>query len=191
MKAVAPPYSWMNPVLEVRDTGQYGLGVFARADVSKDKTLFVAGGSILTLEDEDNLPPECADMPIEISEWFSIGPRTPEEIPLMPQHYVNHSCDPNAGWKGQLFIAAMRDIRAGEEICYDYAMVMQSNDRSSTYWTMPCRCGSPACRGQIAENDWMRPELQARYDGWFAWHLQRKIDQARQNPMQPDSGGGA
>lgn len=172
----ATPYSWMHPALEVRETGRYGLGVFAKTTIPKETTLFVCGGPILTLEDEDHLPPECVDMPIEISEWFSIGPRTPEEIPLMPQHYVNHSCDPNAGWHGQLFMVAMRDIGAGEEICYDYAMIMHSNETSATYWTMPCRCGSPHCRGLVAEDDWTRPELQARYDGWFAWHLQRKLD---------------
>ncbi len=175
----APPYSWMHPALEVRETERYGLGVFAKATIPKGTTLFVCGGPILTLEDEDHLPPECVDMPIEISEWFSMGPRTPEEIPLMPQHYVNHSCDPNAGWHGQLFLVAMRDIRAGEEICYDYAMVMHSNPESGSYWTMECHCGSSLCRGKVAEDDWTRPEFQASYNGWFAWHLQRKLDAGR------------
>lgn len=186
-----PPYSWMHPLLEVRDTQRYGLGVFAKVPIPKEATLFVCGGPILTLEDEDNLPPECADKPIEISEWFSMGPRTPEEIPLMPEHYINHACDPNAGWKGQLFIAAMRDIGAGEEICFDYAMVMHSNDQSATYWKMSCHCGSPLCREEVAENDWLRPELQARYDGWFAWHLQTKLDAAKSSTLaNPNSGGG-
>lgn len=179
------PYSWMNPKLGVRDTNRYGLGVFALEDIAAREMLFVCGGAILTLEDEDNLPPECADMPIEISEWFSIGPRTPGEIPLMPQHYVNHSCAPNAGWNGQLFLVAMRQIRAGEEVCYDYAMVMHSNAKSASFWTMPCRCGLPWCRKVVTEDDWMRPELQARYDGWCQWYLQEKINALREGTKQP------
>ncbi len=55
----APPYSWMHPALEieVRETGLYGLGVFARTTIPKETTLFVCGGPILTLGDEDHLPP--------------------------------------------------------------------------------------------------------------------------------------
>jgi hypothetical protein len=181
----------MHPSLEVRDTGRYGLGVFAKATIAKGTTLFVCGGPILTLADEDNLPPKCADKCIEISEWFSMGPRTPEEIPLMPQQYVNHSCDPNAGWHGQLFMVAMRVIHEGEEICYDYAMVMQSNEKSATYWTMPCHCKQHHCRGRVTEDDWLRPELQTRYNGWFAWHIQEKIDAGRiPRRSTPDLSGG-
>ena len=31
------------------------------------------------------------------------------------------------------------------------------------------------CRGTITGKDWMKPELQAKYNGWFCWYLQRKI----------------
>jgi hypothetical protein len=166
----------MHTALIVRDTGHYGLGIFAREAIPADTLLIACGGPILTIEDENNLPPECSDLFIEISEWHSFGPRNAKKIPLMPQHYVNHSCEPNAGWKGQIFLMAMRDIRSGEQITYDYAMVMHSNQQSACYWTMNCECGSSLCRGVIAEDDWMRPELQLRYDGWFNWHLQQKVN---------------
>ena len=77
--------------------------------------MIACGGPILTIEDENQLPDECADLPIEISESHSFGPRIAEEIPLLPQHYVNHSCNPNAGWKGRIFLMAMRDIQPGDE----------------------------------------------------------------------------
>ena len=41
---------------------------------------------------------------------------------------------------------------------------------------MACRCGSPRCRGTVTGKDWMKPELQEKYRGWFCWFLQRKID---------------
>jgi uncharacterized protein len=176
MKSPKQSYSWMHSALEVRDTGKYGLGVFATHALQQETLLIACGGPILTIEDENHLPGECADLFIEISECHSFGPRTAEEIPLMPQHYVNHSCNPNAGWKGQIFLMAMRDIQAGEEITYDYAMVMHSNPQSTSYWTMRCLCGSALCRREIAEDDWMLPELQARCDGWFNWHHQNKVD---------------
>jgi hypothetical protein len=83
-------YSWMHPALSVRDTARYGLGVFASGTIPPETLLIVCGGSILTIDDENHLPPECTDLPIEISEWHSIGPRRAEEVPLMPQHYLHH-----------------------------------------------------------------------------------------------------
>jgi uncharacterized protein len=178
MKRPKPLFSWMNPKLDVRQTDRYGKGVFAKEAIKKGEMLFVMGGYILTIEDENNLKGIIADKPIEISEYFSIGPRNSADLDRMPQHYVNHSCNPNAGFKGQIFMMAMRKI-AGGEITYDYAMVMHPNKKSTSYFKIPCLCGAKNCRGYIAEDDWQRPELQKKYDGWFQWFLQEKIDKLK------------
>jgi hypothetical protein len=65
--------------------------------------------------------------------------------------WINHACDPNAGIEKGLGpdgaawarIVARRDIRAGEEVCYDYAFPDELAE--------PCACGSSACRGRIVE----------------------------------------
>ena len=168
----------MNPHLKVAPTGRYGKGVFAQGNLYKGDMLFVMGGSILDIEDENRLRGIVADKPNELSERFSIGPRNAAELRRMPQHYVNHSCHPNAGFRGQVFMVAMRDIALGEEITYDYAMVMHPNPESATFFTMQCQCQSPQCRGLVTENDWQIPELQHRYSGYFQWFLQEKIDSA-------------
>jgi hypothetical protein len=176
---VSHMFSWMHPGLEIRETGRYGKGMFATQNFGKDEILMVMGGYILTVEDENRLTGIVADKPIEISDRFSIGPRNPEDLPRMPQHYVNHSCQPNAGFKGQIFLVAMRPISTGEEITFDYAMVMHSSPKSTVIFCMQCCCGSPSCRGIIAEDDWQKPELQKRYDGYFQWFLQTKVDNLR------------
>ena len=109
-------FSWMNQNLEVKDTKKYGKGVFAKKDIKKGETLFVMGGYILTIDDENKLKGIVADKPIEISNQFSIGPRTAFDLKKMPQHYVNHGCNPNAGFKGQIFMLAMKKIRKDEVI---------------------------------------------------------------------------
>jgi SET domain-containing protein len=162
-----------------KNTGENGEGVFTRKNIKKDEMLMVLGGYILTIKDENNLRGIVADKPIEISEEFSIGPLEPSDLELMPQHYINSSCDPNAGFKGQIFLVAMRNIKKGEEIAYDYAMVMNSNEKSNSYFKIKCLCGSKNCRGYIAEDDWKIPELQKRYDGYFQWHLQKKINKIK------------
>jgi SET domain-containing protein len=64
--------------------------------------------------------------------------------------WINHSCDPNAEIElGQdargpwARIVAVRPVRAGEEVSYDYAF--------SAELAEPCRCGSPLCRGFIVD----------------------------------------
>lgn len=158
-----------------RKTGKYNKAIFAKEDIRKGEMLFVMGGYILTIEDDNKAKGVVADKAIEISDIFFVGPRKPSDLDRMPQHYVNHSCDPNAGFKGQIFMVAMRNIREGKEITYDYAMVMNAHPASNTYFKMKCLCGTKKCRGTITEDDYKRPELQERYDGYFQWFLQERI----------------
>lgn len=190
-------FSWMNPKLVIKNTNRYGYadlahihngkktykkmegegnGVFANDDIKKDEILFAMGGYILTIEDENNLRGIVSDKPIEISEDFSIGPRKASDLPKMPQHYVNHSCDPNAGFDGQIFMVAMKKIRKGDEIVFDYGMIMHPNSKSDSLFTFNCLCDTKKCRKIISENDWKRPDLQKRYNGYFQYYLQKKID---------------
>jgi len=68
--------------------------------------------------------------------------------------YINHSCDPNceAVTEGkQIFIYALKTIRPGEELVYDYSYprsgdAEEDKERERFY---PCRCGAPTCRGTI------------------------------------------
>ncbi|MEI6154430.1 MAG: SET domain-containing protein [Deltaproteobacteria bacterium] len=106
-------FSWMNPKLEIRKTGRYGKGVYARQGIKKGETLFVMGGYILTIDDDNKAKDIVADKAIEISDIFFVGPRKPSDLARMPQHYVNHSCNPNTGFKGQIFMVAMRSVRGG------------------------------------------------------------------------------
>jgi hypothetical protein len=72
----------------------------------------------------------------------------------------------------------MRDIAPGEEITFDYAMVL-SETAGVPYEGFDCRCGSPRCRGRVTDADWRRPDLQSRYDGWFSWYLRERIERLR------------
>ncbi len=168
-------FSWLNPKLEIKNTSKYGKGIFAKADIARDETLIVMGGYIFDIEAENHLNEFNQDKPIEISDEFSFCPKSESDMDLMPQHYVNHSCNPNSGFKGSNFLVAMRDINVGEEILYDYAMIISSNPKSTGYFKMECLCGSKNCRGMIDEEGWKNPELQRKYKGYFQWYLEEKI----------------
>ena len=66
-----------------------------------------------------------------------------------PANFINHSCEPNAGYDGADAIVALRRISAGEEICMDYGTFSFSFDHEFT-----CQCRSPWCRGQVRRDDW-------------------------------------
>jgi SET domain-containing protein len=72
--------------------------------------------------------------------------------------WINHSCDPNAevevGMNPNAVdrapwarIVALRPVRAGEEIAYDYAFAPEVAE--------PCHCGSSLCRGYIVDEDYV------------------------------------
>lgn len=83
-------------------------------------------------------------------DWFAHSYQLEQDLYLYPEtpegRYINHSCDPNAGLRDDLEMVALRDIQAGEEVFFDYSTTM--SERS---WTMPCRCGSQLCRGEISD----------------------------------------
>jgi SET domain-containing protein len=66
--------------------------------------------------------------------------------------FINHSCDPNCRTHiddGRVHIYAKRRIRAGEELCFDYAYVREPDHTPERSAAHPCFCGSAKCRGTI------------------------------------------
>lgn len=65
-----------------------------------------------------------------------------------PARLINHTCEANCEpqvIRGHIWIVALRDIAAGEELGYDYGF-------DCTDWRdHPCRCGTAACAGYIVK----------------------------------------
>jgi len=174
------PFSWMSPKLEVRDTSKYGVpgkGVFAQASLHRGERLVVFGGYVMTLEQEQSLHPSIVDNGHQIDDDLVLAVIYPDQADSSGG-MVNHSCDPNAGFDGQIVLVAIRDIAVGEEITFDYAIVL-SDEVAQEPYRMECLCGSPRCRKLVTGSDWKLPELQKRYDGYFQHFLQKKIDRLK------------
>ena len=68
--------------------------------------------------------------------------------------FINHSCDPNCESeieKGRVYIFALRDIKVGEELAYDYAYERSGDETEKEEKLYACRCGAKHCRGSIME----------------------------------------
>jgi hypothetical protein len=163
---------YLAPKLEVRrNPKKGGYGVFTSEPIAAGELILVWGGDIVTGEQLAQLSPREQMHSLQVEEnLYQVPSRNVAE----PGDFVNHCCDPNAGLSGQIALVAMRDITTGEEICFDYAM-----SDGSPYDEFTCACGTPHCRGQVTAEDWRRPELQARYAGFFSPYLQRRIDRPK------------
>jgi hypothetical protein len=171
MKNSDRPAAYLSAKLEARahpDKG--GFGVYALAPVRAGEVLVAWGGDVVMAETFATLPTRVQQHSLQIEEELYLVPSGADE----PADFVNHSCEPNAGMSGQIVMVAMRDIDAGEEVCYDYAM-----SDGGPYDEFKCACGTPSCRGKITGNDWQRPELWERYAGYFSPYLQQRIDRLK------------
>ncbi len=171
-----PRCSYCSVKLEARDCeAKAGYGVFCREPVTAGEVLVVWGGDVITGEELAALPVERHHYALQVEEnLYQIAWHGPE-----PADYVNHSCAPNAGLRGQVALVALRDIAAGEEVCYDYA-----TSEGGACPEFECHCGAPQCRGRVTQHDWRRPELWDRYAGHFSPYLQRRIDLLRLGEAQ-------
>lgn len=154
-----------------------GYGVFAGEAIAAGEVVVVWGGEIVTQQELDQLPEDVRVHSLQVEENHFLRPVNGR--PTEPGDLINHSCDPNVGLSGQIVLVAMRPIKPGEEICFDYAM-----SDGSPYDEFNCQCGAANCRRRVTGKDWQRPELQARYDGYFAPYLQRRIARLRQEKQR-------
>src|SRR5690606_23332879 len=152
--------SYKSPKTEVKDSPIKGKGLFAKENINKGELIFIKSGHIVDCDTADKLEAELGEYCLQITDDFMLCPTTSEEV-QNTAIYINHSCDPNVGPEGQVSFVAMRDVAAGEELCYDYAMTTARD------YEMKCNCGSLKCRKVITGDDWKLTELQARYGEHF------------------------
>lgn len=127
------------PGLRVFASSIHGYGVRATRDFARGETIAEVEGVLWTDDDErdDRYSLWLGD------DWF---------YDMVDQtRWINHSCDPNgeieAGTEadGWARIVAIKAIRAGDEITYDYGF--------SAELAEPCACGAHNCRGFIVDID--------------------------------------
>jgi len=159
---------YRSPKTEVRSSELQGRGVFATQKIEKGEVVAVKAGHIVTADQITEITSSVGDYALQIHDRFYLSPTSKEEITRMVI-FINHSCDPNVGFDGQITYVAMRGIEPGEELCHDYAM-----ERTDSY-SLDCLCSSDLCRGTVTGEDWKNFELQRRYGDYFSSYILKKI----------------
>src|SRR6266704_1526329 len=144
-----------------------GRGLLATAPIAAGEVVAIKGGHVVDTAAMHALPERLRNSEIQIADGFHlVATQESEYEPVML--FINHSCEPNVGFAGNVVLVAMRDIDKGEELTTDYALFDDSDEQ------MRCRCGAAGCRGQITGRDWQRPDLQRKYGGYFSAYLRER-----------------
>jgi SET domain-containing protein len=161
--------TWISPkAVKGRRSEIAGRGLVAVEAISKDEVVAVKGGHIVTTEELGSMSERLQNSDVQITDDLHLVPLADEEYEAV-MLFMNHSCEPNVGFAGNVGLVAMRDIVAGEELTTDYAMF----DDYEGY--MDCTCSRSSCRLRVDGRAWQRADLQQRYRGYFSWYLQRKM----------------
>jgi SET domain-containing protein len=113
--------SYISPKSKVKKSKIHGRGLFAIRPIQKGEIVAIIGGHIMNereLQKSDALPEVSY---FQIENGFYIGAKEKSEV-KKNKRFLNHSCEPNVGFHGQITFVAMRNIKKGEELTYDWAM---------------------------------------------------------------------
>jgi len=138
----------------------HGNGVFAITDIPAGTEMIEYRGERMTHEEADEMYGDTLETGhtflFTLNDEYIIDGNRNGNI----ARWINHSCDPNCEAvleedpggdrrKDKVFIAAKRDIKLGEELTYDYGIVLSVPHTNKLKKIWACRCGSPNCTGTM------------------------------------------
>ena len=127
--------------IQTRRSGVHGKGVYAVVDLAEGETLIEYAGEIITWEEALKRHPHDPTDPNHTF-YFHID----------EEHWINHSCKPNCEAEiddVRVFIRALKNIEAGQELFYDYGLVIEEPHTPELLKQYPCWCGAKKCRGTL------------------------------------------
>lgn len=145
--------------IATRRSAIHGNGMFAVAPIKKGERLIEYKGRRRTHEEVD--AGDSGDVESGHTFLFTLN-----EVFVIDANFegnsarwINHSCDPNCEAvlieheddpeKSRVFIDAMRAIKPGEELTYDYGITLAERHTARLKKIWACRCGSKKCTGTM------------------------------------------
>jgi SET domain-containing protein len=141
---------------EVRGSSIHGRGVYAIRDITTDERIIEYVGELInkdesgkrgTVQHERSIKSGDAAVYIfNLTDKYDLD----GNVPWNTARLINHSCEPNCeAWMTgkRIFIHALRDIKEGEELTFDYGFDVEC------YEEHPCLCGRDGCVGYIVSRE--------------------------------------
>lgn len=140
--------------IQVRRSGVHGKGVFALQAIAAGTRLIEYKGELIGWPEALRRHPHDPAQPNHTF-YFHVddGHVIDANVGGNASRWINHACDPNCEAQllddGRVFIDALRDIQPGEELFYDYGLVIDERYTAKLKKEYACHCGSPNCRGTM------------------------------------------
>lgn len=146
--------------LALRRSPIHGLGVFARVDLPAGIALIEYRGRRLRHRQADERYGDGCESGhtflFTLNEHYVIDANVGGNW----ARFINHSCEPNCRAvvlehrsgdprRDRVIIETIRPIRAGEELCYDYGIVLPVRHTARMKRIWACRCGAASCTGTM------------------------------------------
>jgi SET domain-containing protein len=139
------PNAPASDLYEVKPSTIHGSGVFARRDIPADTRVLEYIGERLTKAESLRRRKLGNFFVFIVTDQFDID----GAVDWNPARFINHSCAPNCDARMEderIWIIARRDLRAGEELSFNYGYDLQD------YEDHVCCCGAKECLGfMVAE----------------------------------------
>ena len=121
-------------------------GLYANRDIKKGTKIIEYKGKIISVKQSETDPKFDNGRAIYL---FNLNKRydLDGDFKFNTARLINHSCDPNCEVFGsglKVFVYAMKNIKKGDELTYDYGFSYDSD-----YKQFPCKCRSKNCIGFI------------------------------------------
>ena len=139
--------------IQTRRSGVHGKGVFAVLDIAEGETLIEYVGEVISWAEAQARHPHDPANPNHTF-YFHIDEQRVIDALYggNSSRWINHACEPNCEADeqgGRIFIRALRNIAAGEELNYDYGLIIDERYTAKLKADYPCWCGAANCRGTL------------------------------------------
>ena len=147
----------LEQLIKVKQSEVHGKGVFAVTDIPKNTKIIEYTGERISWKVAEERHPHDPQQP---NHTFYFGLEDGSTIDAKyggnEAMWINHSCKPNCealeedfGKTTRVFLYAKKNIKKGEELFYDYGLVVDEKMTKQLKKDYECRCGAKHCRGTM------------------------------------------
>ena len=139
--------------IQVRRSGVHGKGVFALQPLARDERVIEYKGQLISWPEALRRHPHDPSDPNHTF-FFHLDDAHVIDAGVggNAARWINHACAPNCEAdeeNGRVFIRALRKIRPGEELFYDYGLTIDERYTPKLKREYACRCGARQCRATM------------------------------------------
>ena len=139
--------------LQVRKSGVHGKGVFVVQPIAKGEAFIEYIGEVIGWPEALRRHPHDPSQPDHTFYFHLDGDKVIDGlVGGNASRWINHACAPNCEaeeGESRVWLKALRKLKVGEELFFDYGLVIDERYTAALKKRFECRCGAKACRGTM------------------------------------------